>query len=979
MLSIIPALSAILSQPIALTGAVDPAGMPPVLRVMLSTADGASETVVFAPAPLAEFDDARVEVRGARGIEVSSTRALGVRAWRASSASLSLCATTCGGTVRGEIVDHRDGSVHRISERPLASIAAAKGRIPAAIPAERVEASPVACGVDDHTGSPHGAEAQPLADIVANSRNGADDGGVAGASCRRECVLLCDSDYLFFTAYGPAPANTTAAIVQTINTVDAVYEKHVGVSFATSAIVVRTDPATDPYAGLTAAGSVLDRARAEWTNTTLYERDLVHMFSGTGYSDGIAGVAWVGVVCSQYGVGMTRFADSWVMCHEVGHNFGAPHCADEPCDTMCGGCLVMGPNDKVIMTNHRNGVGCLSEDPSGEHPIPPDAQLDFFSVAGNSAGTELSVLANDTDYNCDALAIDSFTTTSARGGSVALAGEPGAQRLRYTPPAGFFGSDTFQYTLRDADGLTDDAEVRVTVTTGGRIVVGRVCEAVTQSLEQAIDFADPATGADIDVAPGRYGRVDFKGKPVRLRALEGPASTFIDADLGRAVTIVGASASGAVVEGFTIHDASSTEGGAILVDTATTTIANCRFVGTAATTRGGAIATKSATVIVRDSMFDRATAPIGGAIAAQAGSLTVERCDFFRCTATAGSGGGVYATGSGFVKILDSTSMLSTATGNGGAARFEGGMSAQVGQSALCGGTPNNLSGAYQSLGGNTISATCVACDAIAWRNAEDCDGDGVADHCARFDGAIQDANGDGWPDSCASRADLQIVFWPTSCGGNGNAYELVLPGAATNWLTAYNAANARGGKLVTITTQAEADFVFARLASNPAAWTGGQGPWLGLYKSSGIWRWVTLEPYAFTQWAPGEPNNSGDRARWWTADGAIRATWDDQPSTNTAVASIVEYALAQDCNANGSPDARDIALGLSTDANSDGVPDECAPACPADIDGSGTIDAADLAALLGAWNTAAGDLDGNGTTDAADLAALLGAWGACD
>lgn len=53
-------------------------------------------------------------------------------------------------------------------------------------------------------------------------------------------------------------------------------------------------------------------------------------------------------------------------------------------------------------------------------------------------------------------------------------------------------------------------------------------------------------------------------------------------------------------------------------------------------------------------------------------------------------------------------------------------------------------------------------------------------------------------------------------------------------------------------------------------------------------------------------------------------------------------------------------------------------PACPGDFDNSGTIDASDLAALLGAWGTAAGDVNGDGVTDASDLAAILGAWGPC-
>jgi hypothetical protein len=55
--------------------------------------------------------------------------------------------------------------------------------------------------------------------------------------------------------------------------------------------------------------------------------------------------------------------------------------------------------------------------------------------------------------------------------------------------------------------------------------------------------------------------------------------------------------------------------------------------------------------------------------------------------------------------------------------------------------------------------------------------------------------------------------------------------------------------------------------------------------------------------------------------------------------------------------------------------------ACPADMSGDGTVDAADLAELLGAWGPNPGhpaDFNGDGTVNAADLAQLLGAWGAC-
>ena len=51
---------------------------------------------------------------------------------------------------------------------------------------------------------------------------------------------------------------------------------------------------------------------------------------------------------------------------------------------------------------------------------------------------------------------------------------------------------------------------------------------------------------------------------------------------------------------------------------------------------------------------------------------------------------------------------------------------------------------------------------------------------------------------------------------------------------------------------------------------------------------------------------------------------------------------------------------------------------CPADFDGDGDVDTADLLHLLGAWGTPDGDVDGDGDTDTADLLALLGAWGDC-
>jgi len=53
---------------------------------------------------------------------------------------------------------------------------------------------------------------------------------------------------------------------------------------------------------------------------------------------------------------------------------------------------------------------------------------------------------------------------------------------------------------------------------------------------------------------------------------------------------------------------------------------------------------------------------------------------------------------------------------------------------------------------------------------------------------------------------------------------------------------------------------------------------------------------------------------------------------------------------------------------------------CPADLNGDGVVNSADLSGLLNAWGSSGptGDLNGDGTVSSADLSALLNGWGAC-
>jgi len=84
---------------------------------------------------------------------------------------------------------------------------------------------------------------------------------------------------------------------------------------------------------------------------------------------------------------------------------------------------------------------------------PPVASDDVVRI--RAGVNSIAVLDNDTDANGNALTISE--TTNGAHGAVAISGN----FLNYTPNATFTGMDTFTYTITDAFGGTDTAEVKV--------------------------------------------------------------------------------------------------------------------------------------------------------------------------------------------------------------------------------------------------------------------------------------------------------------------------------------------------------------------------------------------------------------------------------------------------------------------------------------------------------------------------------------
>ncbi len=92
----------------------------------------------------------------------------------------------------------------------------------------------------------------------------------------------------------------------------------------------------------------------------------------------------------------------------------------------------------------------------------PVANDDTFTVANDGTEHELDVLANDTsEPDGTQTLVITAVTQGANGGTVSF--DSAGLKLNYRPATGFSGSETFSYTIQDADGLTNAANVTVNV------------------------------------------------------------------------------------------------------------------------------------------------------------------------------------------------------------------------------------------------------------------------------------------------------------------------------------------------------------------------------------------------------------------------------------------------------------------------------------------------------------------------------------
>lgn len=331
------------------------------------------------------------------------------------------------------------------------------------------------------------------------------DGGVAGTPPCRQIRIAFETDHEFLQLFG-GNANAATGYISTLaSALTSIYGRDLNTRVAAVYSRLWTTP-SDPWTAANTSEQ-LEQFVGHWNvNMSSISRDLAHFLSGRGLGGGVAYLPGLcnglpfGLSANLAGFFPTPLVDNngqnWdimVTAHEIGHNFGAPHthsyappidgCGSSPQDcsaavsdsgtimSYCHLCSGGMSNVKLrfhegsiaTMLQHLGSVGCDFTGPGR----PPVAFLDRVDVLA-ATPTLIDVLANELEFNCESVSIEFPQNPTNQGGLLSVSagsGPGGRDQVSYTMPnAGFVGTDTFLYRLRDASDQTATVAVVPTIT-----------------------------------------------------------------------------------------------------------------------------------------------------------------------------------------------------------------------------------------------------------------------------------------------------------------------------------------------------------------------------------------------------------------------------------------------------------------------------------------------------------------------------------
>jgi hypothetical protein len=231
---------------------------------------------------------------------------------------------------------------------------------------------------------------------------------VAGDLKQLEIALVADYEY-----YQDHGANSAADMQSILNQIDGIYQAELGVTFHIAGTVVFTSSA-DPFSNTLDPIALLQEFSAYRSSTSgiVHTAGLAHLFTDRDIANNVIGIAWVGVLCSNYyGTGLSQdFINEnkslvLLTAHEIGHNFNAPHdnqqgssCASTPFGHIMNP-WVSTSLDLTFSSCSKNqiapevaGASCLSSVIGGD-PLTPTCSFDLdpASRSHTAAATTNSV------------------------------------------------------------------------------------------------------------------------------------------------------------------------------------------------------------------------------------------------------------------------------------------------------------------------------------------------------------------------------------------------------------------------------------------------------------------------------------------------------------------------------------------------------------------------------------------------------------
>lgn len=359
--------------------------------------------------------------------------------------------------------------------------------------------------------------------------------------------LGIDADSSYYALLGSDVAATQAKIEENIAWLNGIYRRDALVDIVIGRLIIRTDPATDPYAGKADQYARLYALRDEWNNNQPgSNHDLANLVTtnnipgpSMSFSPGLC-------TTSRYllSAATPGSSDFHVISHEMGHSFNVRHYQG----TQPEGFTIMlpdGPNPRtrfsgpdldVMFAYYRYATSCLVNVGPTAVALDPYAWMDLRSSQPGEGPLTLDVLANDHDGNGDTLTLATFDATTRLGGNVTRSvgtGPGGRDQLIYTPPASVRGFDRFTYTAADGAGHSAVGNVMVDLETGPLDAYWPLNETTGALAANSVDGADAVAqngfSFDTGTVAGVFGnaaKLDGVNDGLRAATLFYPSGAF---------------------------------------------------------------------------------------------------------------------------------------------------------------------------------------------------------------------------------------------------------------------------------------------------------------------------------------------------------------------------------------------------------------------------------------------------------------------